>query len=191
MSIRVKPRRLLPVNRPQLCLLILQWRPGIRSVSCSLKTKSAPHRPNGEIDFALSRIEARLDKLVVDLDQRLTALEGGRPASLVRRGPWPVRCRLMRAEIFDRFRNVHQPSLRPRLLPGTVPAPARPVPSQPGVLGTIPKNLAVTKPRGREQCRAHVLSRPADVPTASVALSAKTPALPRGRQNHNTTTRYR
>ena len=40
-----------------------------------------------EIDFALSRIEARLDKLVVDLDQRLTALEGGRPASLVRRGP--------------------------------------------------------------------------------------------------------
>ena len=32
-----------------------------------------------EIDFALSRIEARLDKLVVDLDQRLTALERGAP----------------------------------------------------------------------------------------------------------------
>ena len=50
-----------------------------------------------EIDFALSKIEARLDKLVVDLDQRLTALEGGQPASPVPESPCPDRCRPMRA----------------------------------------------------------------------------------------------
>ena len=134
-----------------------------------------------EIDFALSRIEARLDKLVVDLDQRLTALEGG--AARIAGAERPLAGSVPPNASRD-LRPLPQraPAITPPAASAeTVPAPARPVPSQPGVLGTIPRNLAVTKPRGpRTVSSARPPSRPADVPTASVALSAKTPALPPG-----------
>ena len=127
-----------------------------------------------EIDFALSRIEARLDKLVVDLDQRLTALEReGRRVSGAETplpGSVPPNASLSLRPL---------PERAPALTPPA--ASAVPVPSQPGVLGTIPKDLAVTKPRGpKTVSSAPPPARPADVPTASVALSAETPALPPG-----------
>ena len=129
-----------------------------------------------EIDFALSRIEARLDKLVVDLDQRLTALEGGQPASPVRKRPCPVRWRPMQPR--SSTASATGTSLtRRRLLPRLF---RRLRVRQPGVLGTIPKDLAVKKPRGpRTVSSALPPSRPADVPAASVALPAETVLLPR------------
>ena len=108
-----------------------------------------------EIDFALSRIEARLDKLVVDLDQRLTALEGGGPHRWCER-PWPVRCRLMQS------RDLRLPQRAPAITPPaasaeTVPAPARPVPLSPA-FWVLSRRISLSRSLvGREQCRAHVL----------------------------------
>ncbi|HCH55768.1 MAG TPA: tol-pal system protein YbgF [Rhodospirillaceae bacterium] len=134
-----------------------------------------------EIDFALNRIEARLDKLVVDLDQRLTALEGGGRRISDAETPLPVSVP-PNESLNLRPLPERAPALTPPAASAVpVPAPARPVPSQPGVLGTIPKDLAVTKPRGpKTVSSAPPPARPADVPTASVALSAETPALPPG-----------
>ena len=134
-----------------------------------------------EIDFALRRIEARLDKLVVDLDQRLTALEGGaaRMAGAETPAPRPVP---PNANLDLRPSPQQAPALTPPAASAeTVPSPARSVPPRPGVLGTIPKDLAVTKPRGpKKMPSAPPTVRPADVPTAPVAIPAETPALPSG-----------
>ena len=77
-----------------------------------------------KIDFLLSRIESRLDKLVADLDTRLALLEEKNS---------PV---------------VNSDGLLSPSSNSTAVAPPMPSATSPGVLGTIPKNLAVTSPRG-------------------------------------------
>ena len=77
-----------------------------------------------KIDFLLSGIQSRLDKLVADLDQRLALLEKNNP---------PV---------------VGSDGLSPSSSESTMVAPPMPSAARAGVLGTIPKNLAVTSPRG-------------------------------------------
>ena len=77
-----------------------------------------------KIDFLLSGIQSRLDKLVADLDQRLALLEKNNS---------PV---------------VGSDGLSPSSSESTMVAPPMPSAARAGVLGTIPKNLAVTSPRG-------------------------------------------
>lgn len=77
-----------------------------------------------KIDFLLSRIESRLDKLVADLDTRLALLEE-KDSPVVKSG------------------GLLPPSSGP-----TSVAPPMSSDTRPGILGTIPKNLAVTSPRG-------------------------------------------
>ncbi|MEE2997041.1 MAG: tol-pal system protein YbgF [Pseudomonadota bacterium] len=103
-----------------------------------------------EVDFALRRIEERLDKLVIDLDQRLTVLEGrtAGTGAAGRRKPNPA---LPEAE------QELKPSAQqtaPNLTLPTRPASPSLGASQPGVLGTIPKNLAVRSPRGPDSVAA-------------------------------------
>ena len=111
-----------------------------------------------EFDFTLRRIEGRLDKLVVDLDQRLTALEGGAPPPASAEPP-PLASPNANLPLRPSW-----PSEPTTAAPPPAP-PAGTVPPPPGVLGTIPKDLAVTKPRG-----------PANVPTAPPPASATPPA---------------
>ncbi|MGB0631365.1 MAG: tol-pal system protein YbgF [Alphaproteobacteria bacterium] len=135
-----------------------------------------------EFDFALRRIEARLDKLVVDLDQRLTALEGG---SVGTAGAEPPAQTPAAPSANLQLRPPPQ-QVPPTLTPpaartDAAPPPPRPVASQPGVLGTIPKNLAVTSPRGPATVPpAPPPAQPAAPPTASVAPPAQSSALPPG-----------
>ena len=145
-----------------------------------------------EIDFALSKIEARLDKLVVDLDQRLTALEGGDGAHR-RCGNAPARIGAAQCEpdlrpLPERAPALTRPRLRPRLFRRLrVLFPLSPA------FWVQSRRISLSRsPVGRKQCRAlDPPARPADVPTASVALRPRHLRCPPGRQNHNTTTRYR
>ena len=121
-----------------------------------------------EIDFALRRIEGRLDKLVVDLDQRLTALEGGNTPP---NGAEPPPLASPNASLPLRPPPPSPPAPTTAAAPPAPPAgtapppPPRPVAAQPGVLGTIPKDLAVTTPRG-----------PATVPPAPPPANSAAPA---------------
>lgn len=112
-----------------------------------------------QIDFRTRQINTRLEKLISDMDQRLTALEGGTPVSPAA----SPAAAAGGAQALNPQPSVGLP-LRPpaaaRLpAPPTAAAPApvlRPPPTAntasrgaaPRVLGTIPKNLAVTAPRG-------------------------------------------
>jgi tol-pal system protein YbgF len=136
-----------------------------------------------QIDFLTQQINTRLEKLISDMDQRLTALEGGTPASsaAINGGVQPV----------NPQPNVGLP-LRPppaaRLpaAPQAVTAPVlRPPPTAnaargtaPGVLGTIPKNLAVSTPRGPAAVTP-LPPRPAasSVPSPAVAAAAPPAAI--------------
>jgi tol-pal system protein YbgF len=133
-----------------------------------------------EFDFALRRIEGRLDKLVVDLDQRLTALEGGSvgtgreemPASASPNANLQLRPPPQRPAP-----TLTSPAARTE----TASPPARPAAPPPGVLGTIPKNLAVTSPRGPETVPpAPPPAQPAVPSTASVSPPAQGADLPPG-----------
>ena len=132
-----------------------------------------------QIDFRTRQINTRLEKLISDMDQRLTALEGGTPAA-------PA------AATGDAPGVNPQPSvglpLRPPVArlpapPAAAAAPVlRPPPAAssgaaPRVLGTIPKNLAVSTPRGP----AAVTPRPPR-PAAPAVTAAATPTsvLPAG-----------
>ena len=88
-----------------------------------------------EVNFRIRKTQVRLDKLVADMDQRLTALEGGGQ---------PV------GDAAAPRMTLHlTPPAAPALTPPLSATPVLPnVGSQPGVLGTIPKNLAVTSPKG-------------------------------------------
>ena len=122
-----------------------------------------------EVDFRIREIQARLDKLVADMDQRLTAMEeDGPPVGDAAAAP--------RATLaLTPLPQAAVPALTP-------PPPATPFPpnigSQPGVLGTIPKNLAVTSPKGP------VTPPPAPPPSKTVRTKvvkpAVKPALPPG-----------
>jgi tol-pal system protein YbgF len=132
-----------------------------------------------ETDFRLRQIQERLEALVADVDQRLTALEGGTPVQRNGTGPSP---------------NVQIPIARssgaPVLTPpspgqsqadtGTgapvlTPPQPRIVASPPGVLGTIPKDQAVTTPRGPS-----VVPNAPPNPAAPPAQSASAAPLPQG-----------
>lgn len=137
-----------------------------------------------QIDFRTQQIQSRLEKLVSDMDQRLTALEGGTvvspPGATV--GELPAN-----PASANPASNVGL-TLRPP--PGSQPPSAasaapvlRPPPAPvrqgapPGVLGTIPKNLAVSTPRGP----ANVAPQPPR-PAASQVTAAAAPqsVLPAG-----------
>lgn len=129
-----------------------------------------------QIDFRTGQIQSRLEKLVSDMDQRLTVLEGGTVAS-----PAPA----------NAAPNVGLP-LRPPPAASSAPAepaarflPAPPAPTEnarppantgapPRVLGTIPKDLAVASPRGPAQAAPPPQRQPAA--TASVAPASALPA---------------
>ena len=134
-----------------------------------------------EFDFALRRIEGRLDKLVVDLDQRLAELEGGAPPPA---GAEPPPLASPNANLPLRPPSLPEPTTAappPAPPAGTVPPPPRPVASQPGVLGTIPKDLAVTNSRGPATVPPAPPPANATPPaTASVAPSQPPAVLPQG-----------
>jgi tol-pal system protein YbgF len=111
-----------------------------------------------QIDFRTQQINTRLEKLISDMDQRLTALEGGTPLSPAASpadasggaqglNPQPSVGLPLRPPAAGRLPApppaAAAPVLRP---PPAANAPARG--TAPGVLGTIPKNLAVSTPRG-------------------------------------------
>lgn len=139
-----------------------------------------------EIGFRTQQIQARLEKLVSDMDRRLTALEGGTqsgaesgtqsgtvPQSV---GNPPSNVGLtLRPPPAAQSSSVQAPS------PSTGAAPARG--AAPGVLGTIPKNMAVSSPRGpanvppQPPLRAQPAPSAAPAPqTAAVAPVAVLPA---------------
>ena len=112
-----------------------------------------------EVDFRIRELQVRLDKLVADMDQRLTILEGGGQsvgnADIVPRATLPL----------TTLPHAAAPALTPP--PPAAPAP-RNIGSPPGVLGTIPKNLAVTSPKG-----------PATPPPAPPYSATATPTVPK------------
>jgi len=117
-----------------------------------------------EFDFRIREIQVRLDKLVADMDQRLSALEsGGQPVGDVAAAPRTT------------LPLTPPPKLAAPAL--TPPIPATPtlpnVGSQPGVLGTIPKKFAVTSPKGP---RTSPLGPP---PSAAAGSTVSKPAARR------------
>ncbi len=105
-----------------------------------------------ESDFGLRQIRERLKALIADVDHRLTSLEGGKPLRSNGSGAAPnVQIPIARSS--------EAPLLKPRLprtsqattgmgAPVLTPPQPRTAASPPGVLGTIPKDQAVTTPRG-------------------------------------------
>ena len=137
-----------------------------------------------EIGFRTQQIQARLEKLVSDMDRRLTALEGGTqsgtqfgtvpqsvgsPPSNVGLTLRPPPAAQSPSQAPSLASSVQAPA--PKLAPS---APARG--AAPGVLGTIPKNMAVSSPRGpayvppqpplRAQSAAPAAVLPAGMPKA-------------------------
>ena len=111
-----------------------------------------------EVDFRLRQIQERLESLIADVDQRLTAFEGGTPAQRDGAEPAP---------------NVQTPIARAPGAPVLTPLQPRIEASPPGVLGTIPKDQAVTAPRGPSVVPA-APPNPA-VPPAQTASAAPLP----------------
>ena len=101
-----------------------------------------------EVDFGLRQIRDRLDRLVTDVDQRLAALEGGQPT-----GPLPPAGSGIRSP-GDPMSAVPQSAAPPANgAPVLTPPPLRQpqaatVGAPPRPLGTIPRDAAVTEPRG-------------------------------------------
>lgn len=132
-----------------------------------------------EIGFRTQQIQARLEKLVSDMDQRLTALEGGGQSGSV--APSIVPQGIAPQSITPSSNAAVTP--RPPAAAAPVPVPARG--SSPRVLGTIPKNMAVSSPRGPANVPPQPPARaPTPLPaapaaqTASVAPTAVLPAGP-------------
>lgn len=145
-----------------------------------------------QIDFRTQQINTRLEKLISDMDRRLTALEGGAPVSPAASLPAATGG----AQGLNSQSSVGFP-LRPPAAAARLPAPPaaaapvlRPPPTAqtasrgaaPRVLGTIPKNLAVTAPRGPAAVTS-LPPRPAasTVPSPAVTVAAPPPSvLPAG-----------
>lgn len=133
-----------------------------------------------QIDFRTRQIQSRLEKLVSDMDQRLTALEGGTvvspPGATV--GQLPA----------GPGSNVGIALRPPPPPPGAASAPVLRSPppadvrqgSQPGVLGTIPKNLAVSKPQGPATVAPPPGSTAAPASAAPAVTASAPPVLPAG-----------
>jgi tol-pal system protein YbgF len=145
-----------------------------------------------QIDFRTQQINTRLEKLISDMDRRLTALEGGAPILPAASLPAATGG----AQGLNSQFSVGFP-LRPPAAAARLPAPPaaaapvlRPPPTAqtaprgtaPRVLGTIPKNLAVTAPRGPAAVTP-LPPRPAASTVPSPALIAAAPppsVLPAG-----------
>lgn len=102
-----------------------------------------------EIGFRTRQIQSRLEKLVSDMDRRLTALEGG-----TQRGDVP-----QDGDARSKVGRTLQPppaAAAPAGSEGVTPLPSPPQAAAPGaargaaprVLGTIPADMAVSSPRG-------------------------------------------
>jgi tol-pal system protein YbgF len=136
-----------------------------------------------EIGFRTQQIQARLEKLVSDMDQRLTALEGGTqsgPRSGPRSGTVPQSVGSPPSNVGLTLRPppaVQSPS-RPQSQPPSVQAPSPPTGAAlargaaPRVLGTIPKNMAVSSPRGP----ANVPPQPPQPPIRAQSAPSAAPA---------------
>lgn len=133
-----------------------------------------------EIGFRTQQIQARLEKLVADMDRRLTALEGGTQS----RALPPVTVPQSASPPSNVGLTLRPPpaAVAPSA-PALSPAPSPTRGAAPGVLGTIPKNMAVSSPRGpanvppQPPSRAQApLPAPPAAQTASVAPSAILPA---------------
>ena len=124
-----------------------------------------------EVDFALRGIQGRLDKLVADLDQRLAALEGGSVTAAPPALPTPNTQLQLRPP---------PQSAAPQLVPPQPQATSAPpqTGARPGVLGTIPKDLAVTTPRGPD--RVPPAPPVAGTPAPAATAAQTTAALPAG-----------
>ena len=113
--------------------------------------------------------------------QRLAELEGGAPPPV---GAEPPPLASPNANLPLRPPSPPEPTTAappPAPPAGTVPPPPRPVASQPGVLGTIPKDLAVTNSRGPATVPPAPPPANATPPaTASVAPSQPPAVLPQG-----------
>ena len=141
-----------------------------------------------EIGFRTQQIQARLEKLVADMDRRLTALEGGTQSGTqfwtvpqsVGSPPSNVGLTLRpppAAQSPSLASSVQAPA--PKLAPS---APARG--AAPYVLGTIPKNMAVSSPRGPAyvppQPPLRAQSAAPTAPAAQTAAVAPAAVLPAG-----------
>lgn len=148
-----------------------------------------------EIGFRTQQIQARLEKLVADMDQRLTALEGGARPNTAAPGTVPQSASppsnvglTLRPPPGAQSPSALPPPPTPaaRALSPPASAPARG--AAPGVLGTIPKNMAVSSPRGPANVPPQPPLRaqpPAASPAAPAAQTAtqtatQTAALPAG-----------
>lgn len=129
-----------------------------------------------EIGFRTQQIQARLEKLVSDMDQRLTALEGGTQSGIVPQSVTPLP-------------STAGVTLRPpptTASPAARAAAATPAPSPArgqarGVLGTIPKNMAVSRPRGPVSVPPQPpLRAPSSATGAQTAAVAPGSVLPAG-----------
>lgn len=122
-----------------------------------------------ELDHRMRQVEARVDRLVADVDQRLTELEGGQP-NAGSAGGEPSGNVQLPIEPQDRARSstpIVEPPIR-RTPDG------RRLGSPPRTLGTLPRDQAVSVPRGPE-------SAPSNTPAGAPAQQASaSPTLPPG-----------
>ena len=142
-----------------------------------------------EIGFRTQQIQARLEKLVSDMDRRLTALEGGTQSgaeSGTQSGTVPQSVGNPPSNVGLTLRPppaAQSPSQAPSQAPSAqAPAPARG--AAPGVLGTIPQNMAVSSPRGPAnvppQPPLRAQPAPSATPAAQTAAVAPAAVLPAG-----------
>ena len=134
-----------------------------------------------QIDFRTQQIQSRLEKLVSDMDQRLTALEGGTVASPMaansaRTPPAASPNVGLTLRPPPAANDQAAPVLRPPPSATLPPPPAAAKGAPPGVLGTIPKNLAVSAPRGPAIVAPQPPNPAAPTVTASVAPQSALPA---------------
>lgn len=146
-----------------------------------------------EIGFRTQQIQARLEKLVADMDQRLTALEGGAPSgarSGIQSGTVPQSVSPP-SNVGLRLRPppaATAPVSRPSARPATVSVQSPAKGAAPRVLGTIPKNMAVSSPRGPvnvppqapRRAQPVLPAAPAAQPAAQTAAVAPVAVLPAG-----------
>ena len=96
-----------------------------------------------EMGFRTEQIQARLEKLVSDMDRRLAALEGGTQSGTVSQSA---------AQSSSLSPSISTPASAqapaPVRRPPAVPAPSLLRGAAPGILGTTPKHMAVSSPRG-------------------------------------------
>ncbi len=96
------------------------------------------------VDFRLQKMEVRLNKLISDIDQRLASLEG-QSKYLMTRVKRKSNTQLLPPDKLAADNNSDRPSSN---------SSASSVSTVPGVLGTIPENLAVKKARGPVKLRS-------------------------------------